>query len=545
MSRTLHADRYVSHTTDVSPTYVTASEESASKRPRAAWGPARRIPAGFTQADLADAFDVPLVVVANREPYSHRYVAPGEIEVTTAAGGLVSALEPVLRATGGTWIAHGSADADLESCDSDGCLAVPPDLPQYTLRRVFLEDAEAERYYSGFANEALWPLCHNVFTKPSFRDEDWRAYRRVNQRFAAAALERTSGVILLQDYHFALAGRFIRDADRSQVIASFWHIPWPSAEIFRICPWTEELLDGLLALDLLGFHTERYCTNFLDTVEQTLDCEIDRRSMTVRYRGTTTRVRAIPISIDPSDFRRPAFAEELRGELAGPNVHVSVAVDRIDYTKGIVERYRAIESLLERHPELRGRYLLLQIAAPCRSNVSAYRDLESLVSSEADRINRRFGHDGWQPIKLLVRNVPRNEVLRYYSIADSALVTPLHDGMNLVAKEYAALCTEERGVLILSRFAGAAEELRSALLVNPFDTDAVADSIYQAIHMSRSERQARTRAMHAAVSSNTIFDWAGTLFAQLRFIAGERSGQPGHAFRQRGSAFGTADANAR
>jgi trehalose 6-phosphate synthase len=464
--------------------------------------------------------------------------------VTTAAGGLVSALEPLLRATGGTWIAHGSADADVQTSDEHGCLAVPPNRPEYTLHRIFLDEKEAQRYYGGFSNEALWPLCHNVFTKPSFRREDWLAYRRVNERFAAAALDRARGVILLQDYHFALAGRFIRDTDSSQLTASFWHIPWPAADVFRVCPWADELLDGLLALDLLAFHTERYCANFLETVEQTLDCVVDRVKGTVRYRGMVTKVRAIPISIDPSEFE-PTSDDGFRRQVANRDVHISLAVDRVDYTKGILERYNAVEALLERHPHLHGKYVMVQIAAPCRSNVAAYRDLEQLVVSEAARINDRFSRDDWAPIKLILRNVPRNEVLRYYAIADSALVTPLQDGMNLVAKEYAAMCHDDHGVLILSRFAGAAEELHSALLVNPFDTDAMAHAILSAIQMPSAERRSRVSAMQRALKRNTIFDWARKLFSELNSIARERNQGPGDFIRQptRNSTRGNAKAD--
>ena len=465
--------------------------------------------------------DTPIVVVANREPYVHDHT-PAGIRITTTAGGLVTALEPLLRATHGTWVAHASGSADDVTVDDSYRVAVPPSAPEYTLRRVFLSQEEEDRYYSGFSNEALWPLCHNAFTKPIFRREDWMAYRAVNRRFAHAALEASRGLILLQDYHRALAARFIREVRKSEVVGTFWHIPWPSAEIFGICPWKEEVLDGLLALDLLGFHTRGYCNNFLDTVERYVECKVDRENLTVHYRGHTTRVRAVPISIAYPAAARAVDVAKLRRSLRlGAGVHVSVAVDRVDYTKGIVERYRAIERLLERNPELAGRYTLLQIAAPCRGGVTAYRELEQQIRAEADRINEVWGNADWQPIRLVLRSLSREEVTDCYHIADSAIVTPLHDGMNLVAKEYAASCTPKRGALILSEFAGAAEELRGSLVVNPYDVDAVADAIHQVIVMPPAEREWRVTAMQSALRRNTIYDWAHALFAELGEISAE------------------------
>lgn len=474
-------------------------------------------------AAATDLRGAQLVVVANREPYIHEKSESGEIVVKTSAGGLVTAIEPLLRACKGTWVAHGSGSGDRQVVDGESSIGVPPAAPEYTLKRVFLTAEEEERYYGGFSNEALWPLCHNAYTKPLFRSEDWAAYKRVNQRFAAAAVDASRGVIVLQDYHFALAARYVRELDPTQLIGSFWHIPWPAPEIFSICPWKEEILEGLLALDLIGFQTVGYARNFLDTVARFLDCEVNRANMTVDYRGRRTSVRAVPISIEypvaDAECDRNAEREKLG---VAASTHLSIAVDRMDYTKGILERYRAVERLLEQHPELRGRYTLLQIAAPSRRGVPAYDALEKEVRLEAARLNARFGEGTWRPIILMAESVARPEVVRYYRLADSALVTPLHDGMNLVAKEYAATCTSDRGVLILSEFAGAAEELRAALIVNPFDVGAVADAIHSAVKMRGTEKRWRNASMHRVLARNTIHDWAAEFFRQLSLAAAER-----------------------
>jgi trehalose-6-phosphate synthase len=461
-----------------------------------------------------------LVVVANREPYIHEHGTGHDIIVKTSAGGLVTAIEPLLRTFHGTWVALGSGNADRRVVDQNDSVPVPPHAPEYTLKRVFLEAEEEQRYYAGFSNEALWPLCHNAFVKPIFREEDFRAYQRVNRRFAAAALAASRGVIVLQDYHFALAARFIKECDPLQTVGSFWHIPWPPAEIFAICPWKLEILDGLLALDLLGFHTAAYAQNFLETAARFVDCSVDRVAMTVDYRGKRTHVRAVPISIEyPLPHEKVDRDGERRRLGIGNDVHVSIAVDRVDYTKGILERYRAVEKLLETHPELIGRFTLLQIAAPSRREVPAYETLEQQIRAEASRLNERFGASHWLPIKLLLESVPRAEVSRYYHLADSAVVTPLHDGMNLVAKEYAASCSGDRGVLILSEFAGAAQELHAALAVNPFDVEAVAAAIHRAVTMSSGERRWRVSSLHRVLATNTIHDWTGKFFAYLATAA--------------------------
>ncbi|HUP46025.1 MAG TPA: trehalose-6-phosphate synthase [Thermoanaerobaculia bacterium] len=481
----------------------------------------------------------PLVVMANREPYVHERNGDGEIEVQRPAGGLVTALEPLLRQRGGTWIAYASGSADRETAKRDGTIAVPPDDPQYTLQRVFLRKEEVDRYYSGFANEALWPLCHIAHTRPVFRQADWQTYRAVNRRFARAASGEKASLIFVQDYHFALVPREIRNEAPEAVIGIFWHIPWPHAEMFAICPWKEELLDGLLGADVIGFHTDTYRRNFLDAASRFAGCEVNEAEMSITSRGHKTLLRTYPISIE---WPYPAASREegarLRERLGiGSDVHVSVGVDRADYTKGLVERLRAVETLLERNRELAGRYVHVQLAAPSRQDIGEYRDLVEEMRRETGRINARFGTRGWKPIVLNIESIAPDEVRRYYAMADSAVVTPLHDGMNLVAKEYVASCEDLRGALVLSRFAGAAAELTDALLVNPYDAVEVADAIQRAIDMPDAERASRMRALRGAVAGNTIYDWSANVLTDLTAIRNERATEwrRGELLRSRGA----------
>lgn len=459
-----------------------------------------------------------LVVVANREPYIHSRDGD-DIRVERPASGLVTGIEPLLKACGGVWIGHGGGSADRETSDSKGRLAVPPENPEYVLRRIWLTQREQEGYYYGFSNEGLWPLCHIAHTRPTFRNEDWIEYRKINERFARASVEEAGpkGLILAQDYHYALLPSFIREMAPDSVVSLFWHIPWPNYEVMGICPWTQELLAGMLGADIIGFHTRFHCLNFLDTAARTLECRVDLENMTVEYQGRSTVIKPYPISIDWPG--RPATREqgrELRVKYGIPDdVHVIIGVDRADYTKGLIERVHAIEMLLDRHPELVEQFVFVQLAAPSRSHIKAYRDFVSTLESEATRINRKWGRDGWEPIRLSIRGYTPAEVRCHYAMADTALITPLHDGMNLVSKEYVANCTDGEGALVLSRFAGAAKELESALLVNPYDAVDVAEAVHHAITMNPAERRARMEAMRAAVEKNTIYDWSAALLTDM------------------------------
>lgn len=468
-----------------------------------------------------------LVVIANREPYAHEWTAEGEVIVKRPASGLVTGIEPMLRACGGTWIAYGGGSADRESADERGCVAVPPESPEYTLRRIWFDEAEYESYYSGFANEGLWPLCHIAHTKPSFRASDWSAYQSVNESFARAAAEETGsdGLLLIQDYHFALVPRIVRERAPHVVTSIFWHIPWPNSEVVGICPWKEALLEGMTGADVVGFHTRQYCLNFLETAQRYLECRVDFDDMSVTYRGHRTRVKPYPISVEwPYAAATRASGAVLRKELGiGEDVHVAVGVDRADYTKGLLERVAAIESLLENNPSLTERFVYVQLASPSRTTIPKYRELAGDLVAAAARVNERFGTARWQPVILHMRTFTPDEVRRYYAMANSAVVTPLHDGMNLVAKEYAASCDDEDGVLVLSIFAGAAKELDAALLVNPYDVERTAEAILRAIRMPVAERRARMRAMREQIASNSIYDWAEHLLTDMNEVRRESS----------------------
>ena len=466
-----------------------------------------------------------LFIVSNREPYMH--VRRGKsVEVKQPASGLVTALEPVLSAGGGTWVAHGSGDADMESVDAHDRLAVPPNDPHYTLRRVWLTKDEEAGYYYGFANEGLWPLCHIAHTRPLFRDTDWKRYQEVNRKFADALLEEMRDVscpiVLVQDYHFALLPRMIKEARPDARVAIFWHIPWPNPEAFGICPWQRELIDGLLGADLIGFHIQAHCTNFLQTVDRIVESRINWEHSSVQRLDHHTSVRPFPISVAFSDVlaepQRESAYEERAALLKALGIEANfmgIGVDRLDYTKGILERFLAIERFLEKYPHYQGVFTFVQIGAPSRSHIKRYHDLQAEVEAEADRINWRFRTDHWKPIALLIRQHSHQEIEPYYRSADLCLVTALHDGMNLVAKEFIATRQDERGVLILSCFTGAARELHDALQVNPYDIDQTAEAIRAALEMKAEEKQVRMRRMRKLVREQNVYRWAGTLIGQL------------------------------
>jgi alpha,alpha-trehalose-phosphate synthase [UDP-forming] len=470
--------------------------------------------------------DSGLVVVSNREPYLH--TRKGEsLEVVVPPSGLVTALEPILCACDGKWVAHGSGEADRETVDAKDHLRVPPDDPKYTLRRVWLTKEEEEGYYFGFSNEGLWPLCHIAHTRPIFRTPDWDSYRAVNQKFADAVLEEMEHfeqpLLLVQDYHFALLPRLVKWQRPDARVAIFWHIPWPNAEAFGICPWQRELIEGMLGADLIGFHIQSHCTNFLQTVDRTLESRIDWEHFAVDREDHRTVVKPFPISVDFQEISAsPRSGESPYTErvnlMRGLGVTASflgVGVDRVDYTKGILERFLAIERLLEKYPTYQGKFTFVQIGAPSRTHIKRYHDLLGEVEAEADRINWRFQSGSWRPIVYLKRQHTHEEVQKYYRAADVCMVTSLHDGMNLVAKEFLAARDDEQGVLILSRFTGAARELNDALIVNPYDTEQMAEAIRIALELPAEERQARMRRMRRVVQEQNIYRWAGDLIAEL------------------------------
>jgi len=473
-----------------------------------------------------------IVILANREPYVHDRAPDGSVRVLHPASGLVTALEPVMRACSGTWVAHGSGSADHAVVDRKDRVRVPPGEDSYTLRRVWLSEEEERGYYYGFSNEGLWPLCHIAHARPVFRAQDFRHYQAVNRRFADAVLAEVDGpdpIVLVQDYHFALVPRMIRERLPRATVIAFWHIPWPHAESFGICPWGRELLEGLLGASVVGFHTQLHCNNFLESVDRHLEARIDRERQSIVVGGREALVRAYPISIEwPSrwvasappvqDCRREAL-EEFG---LPPDGRIGLGVDRLDYTKGVEERLLAVERLLERFPHLVGRFTFVQLGAPSRTLIDRYRELNERLDALSARINARFGagpSGRWRAVALLRAHHEPPAIFRMFRAADVCYVSSLHDGMNLVAKEFVAARDDERGVLVLSRFTGAARELTEALLVNPYDLEEASSALAAALVMPAEEQGARMRAMRAFVADLNVYRWAGRMLddaARLR-----------------------------
>ncbi|MEQ1793497.1 MAG: trehalose-6-phosphate synthase [Nitrospira sp.] len=461
-----------------------------------------------------------VLIVSNREPYIHNW-QDQQLEVQVPASGVVTALEPVMRACSGVWIAHGSGTADREVVDARGHVRVPPDHPEYEIRRVWMSPEEESGYYYGFANEGLWPLCHLAHVRPVFRSSDWQHYKDINERFALAIIEEAktdNPVVLVQDYHLALVPKLVRDHLPHATIITFWHIPWPNPERYAICPWYKEILEGLLGSSILGFHTRFHGSNFIETVDRSLETRIDWDSSTISYQGKLTAVNHYPISIAWPEQQRSLWppVSECKTRIRTLNTlshthRVGVGVERLDYTKGILERFLAIERLLELQPEWIGRFSFIQIAAPSRSKIEEYQQLSRNVLASAERINARFGREGYRPIHVRIEHHEPQEVSLYYRGADFCIVSSLHDGMNLVAKEFVAARDDEQGVLILSQFTGAATELPEALLINPYNIDQCAAAMHLALTMPPVEQRARMRSMRGIVQEFNVYRWAGRM----------------------------------
>lgn len=473
-----------------------------------------------------------VIIVSNREPYIH--VRKGDsISVQRPASGVVTAIEPIMRACSGTWIAHGSGTADREVVDGHDRIGVPLDHPEYQLRRVWLSKEQEDGYYYGFSNEGLWPLCHISHVRPTFRADDWRQYQIVNERFADAVAQESKSadpIILIQDYHFALLPRMIRQRIPAATIITFWHIPWPNPEAFRICPWRVEILQGMLGADLVGFHLQQYCNNFLDTVDRMVEARLDWDHFAVELKGHTSLVRPFPISVESWAEKNVPTGDELARQIAGfkeqhklEGVEIAVGVDRIDYTKGLPERFRAVGRFLEKHPQHRERFTFVQLGAPSRTHIRRYREHIAELEALADEINWKFQTDNWKPIRFLVAHHDGPVVHAFLTMASVCIVSSLHDGMNLVAKEFVAAQEMGDGVLILSEFAGAARELSDALIVNPYDTEQFADAIRYAAEMDRDERRTRMERMRRQVEENNVYRWAANFLTEL---SATRSTQP-------------------
>lgn len=470
--------------------------------------------------------DYRLIVVSNRQPYEHVF-AKGKVVCRRTSGGLITALDPVMQACDGLWIAASSGDADHRVTDPSGKIRVPAENPAYTLKRVSLTKEEEEKYYYGYSNDALWPLCHKVFQRPVFRIEDWDNYVQVNQKFARAVMEAAGtekAFIWIQDYHLCLLPKMLKEMSRDQqfIIAHFWHIPWPSYESFRICPQKQDLLEGLLANDLIGFHTHYHCNNFIEVVDRELESKIDRERFSVIRQNHETLVRPYPISVDFADINEHAEAirledgqQDLTEEFNIGNRQLLLGVDRIDYTKGIPERLHAIDRLLEKHPELKEKVVFVQVGVLSRIHIAKYKAINDEINKLVEEINWKHSTDEWTPIVFKRSNLSLSQLERLYRLAKVCIISSLHDGMNLVAKEFVSSRCDERGVLVLSQFTGAARELADAILINPYDREQFSDALFQALTMGPEEEQRRMSRMRAVVRENNIFRWAGKFMSGL------------------------------
>ena len=469
-----------------------------------------------------------MVVVSNREPYMHVH-AGKEIKCIVPASGMVTAMEPILKACGGLWIASGSGDADRETVDKNDKVQVPPYEHKYTLRRVWLTKEQEDHYYYGFSNEGLWPLCHIAHTRPVFRKEDWDYYQEVNELYAKAVVDEIKGqedpFILVQDYHFALLPKLIKDRRPDAKVAIFWHIPWPNPESFGICPWQKELLSGMLGADLIGFHTQYHCNNFLETVNNSLESRVIWENFSVKIGNQFTLVKPFPISIaftlkdydNGNDSAKLEVPEILRHY--GLNAkYLGIGVDRIDYTKGLIEKFLAIERFLEKYPAYQGQFTFVQIGAPSRSLLKTYADTISAVEQEANRINWKFKARNWQPILFLKKHHSHEEILPFYRSANLCMVTSLHDGMNLVAKEFIASRNQNDGVLILSQFAGASQELLGAMIINPYDIEQTADAIKSALEMPKETQHHKMKQMRRVIMGHNVYSWAADILKTMTSI---------------------------
>ncbi|MGE0446445.1 MAG: trehalose-6-phosphate synthase [Vicinamibacterales bacterium] len=473
----------------------------------------------------------PLIVVSNREPYLHSRADDGRITATHATGGVAVALDALMRERGGVWIAHGAGTADRLVEDAHDQVADPPGGPAYDQRRLRLAEPPYSQYNGGFANEGLWPLCHVVDVRPQFRPEDWEAYQDVNDRFAAAVhdeLDSSATPVFIQDYHLALVAPALRRRRPDARTALFWHIPWPYPDRLRICPWRRELLESLIANDLLAFQLERDRRNFLLAVEEEegLGEMVDPDTSSIRLPTHTCSVVAVPIGVDYDRIQAMAADEGLPTEqkrlidlfaLEAPII--GIGVDRLDYTKGIPERLAALDAIVTRRPSLRGRLTFIQIGVPSRSDVGAYAALEHDIDRLVEEVNRKHAVPGKPPLVCYQKDpLTLRSLVALYRLANFCVVSSLHDGMNLVAKEFVAARDDERGVLVLSNLAGAAQELQDAIQINPYDVDGFADALLAAIDMPIEQQEARMRSMRRVVAGRNVFGWASDILEGLESL---------------------------
>ncbi len=488
--------------------------------------------------------NVNLIVVSNREPVAHEYVGK-KIKSVKSVGGLTIGIEPIMKTLNGTWVAYGSGSADKASSDSSGRIKITSEEENeyYAIKRIFLSKQEINDYYYGYANSVLWPLCHIVYVKPVFNSYQFLAYDEVNKKFAAVIKEeietlknnspetgegKPENIIWLQDYHLARCAKYLKEYDSKIKVGIFWHIPWPNPEVFSICPEKEALLEGLLSNDLIGFHISYHCQNFLRVCEWELEAQVNWADYTVTYKGHKTKIMPCPISVDFQYLQHLADSEKVENIISDiqnkdeiiehPYEYLAISVDRLDYTKGIIEKLKAIDRLLENYSELRGKFVFLQFGVPSRVHLDAYKRFNDDINSLSEEINWKYGTGDWYPVVRYFKQLDLETYLAYYRLADLVIVSPLHDGMNLVAKEYISSSANCRGMLVLSRFAGAAKELLDAVLVNPFNTECFSESIYKALFMDRDEKVRRMEKMQNIIKENDIYDWAYNFLFALNMV---------------------------
>ncbi len=465
-----------------------------------------------------------LTLVSNREPYEHEK-SRGKLVCKRTLGGLVSALDPLMQVTNGLWVAWGSGNADWEVADSENKVRVPPEDPSYTLKRVWLSEEDINRYYHGFSNRVLWPVSHLFLENAIFDPKNWKKYNEVNEKFADVILEEKNyDLIWIHDYHLSLVPRFLREAEEDVKIAFFWHIPWPPYEVFRTIPWSREILEGLLNSDLIGFHTQDYVKNFIECVENILGAFVDRENGLIKILDRRIYVKPFPLGIDYKRYNEPSFSKEilrkvskLRKDIVDKKIILSF--QRLDYSKGVVNKLLAFEKFLENNPEFHGRVKLIQVASPSRTKIKEYREMKREIDEIIGRVNGKYQRIDWQPIKYFYRTIPQDQLISFYHTSDIALVTPVIDGMNLVSKEYIAANNGD-GVLILSKFVGAADELKEAVLVNPYDIEEFAEAIKNALNMPLEERRRRIEVMREKVKGHDVYWWIRTFLEDWRIIYG-------------------------
>ncbi len=455
------------------------------------------------------------IVAIQREPYIHENTTDG-IKLKKAAGGAHLLLDGILKQIGGVMVALGMGSADKKMVDEHNRYKVTTTDKNYLLKRIFLKKKEIDGFYYGFANQTLWPLCHNVFQKPSFVQEWWDEYVKVNEKFTKSISEEIgeNAFVWINDYHLALLPKMLRDIRPSVKIGTFWHIPWPTYEIFRICPWRKGILEGLLGSNFIGFHRGYHVDNFIECARRELGVIVETEPRSVTYKDHTTKLSNLPAGIDYHEIaeklekHKNPSKQVIKNDFGFDYEFLIVGVDRIDYTKGLVERLKALDKFLEKYPQFQGKVVYLSIGAPSRTRIPAYKALQHEITDLVEKINWKYSTEDWKPICFADKVIARERIFEYYQLADACLVTSLDDGMNLVAKEYVICNKADKGMLILSKFTGAAKDLQSSIQINPYDIDQTAEAIYTALTMSPEEKTQRNKLMKSIVKEYNIYNWA-------------------------------------